>query len=93
MINTPNALLDRLCPGMPSTEQRRTFSSLVGFRADVVMYVWHKYAQFLRINRVKLLDLVWTCSWLKMNQLWRVGEHRDRRDCNEGDNVHDNTQI
>lgn len=65
-VDTPEQLMDEICPDSTGAEQRKNFAALVGFKADVVLSTWHKYAKELTFRHIKLLDLVWTCSYLRL---------------------------
>lgn len=58
--------MDMICPDSRGAEQKRNFAALVGFKADVVMLTWRRYAQEFAKGHIKLLDLVWTCSYLRL---------------------------
>lgn len=81
--------MDRIIPNKRGAEQRRSFVSVVGFPADVLIHVWRKYREDWRISRISLLDIAWTCAWLRchlplpaMSELLRTTRETLRRRVN-----------
>lgn len=64
---TPEWLMNAVCPNNSGAEQRRTFVALVGFTADVLTHVYRKYRKDWTYAHITLLDITWTCSWLRCN--------------------------